>query len=106
MNDDLDDLKAMMTDATPQPNAARKSENLAHAQKNFDDLQGSRAAARPTSVTGPKGLWTGVKTMLNTITTKGGLTATTALVACGFLVMTPQGQELLRMPSNPQITLT
>ena len=106
MNDDLDDLKAMMTDATPQPNAARKSENLAHAQKNFDDLQGSRAAARPTSVTGPKGLWTGVKTMLNTVTTKGGLTATTALVACGFLVMTPQGQDLLRMPSNPQITLT
>lgn len=110
MNDDLDDLKAMMTDATPQPNATRRTENLAQAQKNFDDLQGSRVDPRPTSVIGPKGLWTGVKTMLNTTlrfgTTKGGLTATTALVACGFLVMTPQGQDLLRMPSNPQITMT
>ena len=106
MNDDLDDLKAMMADATPRPDTSRRAENLVQAQKNFDDLQGSRNAARPTPVTGPKGLWTGVKTMLNAITTKGGLTATTAIVACGFLVMTPQGQDLLRVPSNPQITLT
>lgn len=106
MNNDLDDLKTMMDDTTPRPDAARRAENLALAQKNFADLQGSRAAARPTSVTRPKGLWTGVKTMLNTITTKGGLTATTALVACGFLVMTPQGQDLLRPPSAPQITMT
>ncbi len=106
MNDDLNDLKAMMEDATPRPDAARRVENIALAQKNFADLQGSRDAARPTSVTGPKGLWTGVKTMLNTLTTKGGLTATTALVACGFLVLTPQGQDLLRPPSAPQITMT
>ena len=106
MNDDLDDLKAMMTDATPRPDAARRAENLALAQKNFDSLQGSRDVARPTSVTGPRGLWTGVKTMLNTMTTKGGLTTTTALVACGFLVLSPQGQELMRPPSAPQITMT
>ncbi|MCK0096609.1 VWA domain-containing protein [Yoonia sp. F2084L] len=106
MNDDLNDLKAMMEDATPRPDAARRAESIALAQKNFADLQGSRDAARPTSVTGPKGLWTGVKTMLNTLTTKGGLTATTALVACGFLVLTPQGQDLLRPPSAPQITMT
>lgn len=106
MNDDLDDLKAMMNDATPRPDTARRAENLARAQKNFDDLQGSRVDPRPIPVTGPKGLWTGVKTMLNTMTSKGALTATTALVACGFLFMTPQGQDLLRAPSNPQITLT
>lgn len=106
MTDDLDDLKAMMDDATPRPDAARRAENLALAQKNFDTLQESRDGLRPTSVTGPKGLWTGVKTMLKTLTTKGGLTATTALVACGFLIMTPQGQDLLRPPSNPQITMT
>jgi len=32
--------------------------------------------------------------MLNTLTSKGGLTATTALVACGFLFLTPTGQDL------------
>jgi Ca-activated chloride channel family protein len=106
MTDDLNDLKAMMDKATPRPDAARRAENVAMAQKNFADLQGSRDGLRPTAVTGPKGLWTGVKTMLNTMTTKGGLTATTALVACGLLIMTPQGQDLLRPPSNPQITMT
>jgi len=106
MTDDLNDLKATMDKATPRPDAARRAENIALAQKNFANLQGSRDAARPTAVTGPMGLWTGVKTMLNTMTTKGGLTATTALVACGLLVMTPQGQDLLRPPSNPQITMT
>ena len=106
MTDDLNDLKAMMDKATPRPNAARRAENIALAQKNFADLQGSRDAARPTAVTGPKGLWTGVKTMLNTMTSKGALTTTTALVACGFLFLTPQGQDILRPPSAPQITMT
>ncbi|MDP5085075.1 MAG: VWA domain-containing protein [Yoonia sp.] len=106
MNDDLDDLKAMMDAATPRPDAARRAENIALAQKNFADIQGSRTAPRPTSTNRPKGLWTGVRTMLNTMTTKGALTTTTALVACGFLLLTPQAQDLLRPPSNPQITMT
>ena len=106
MSDDLDDLKAMMTDATPRPDPARRAENLALARKNFDARQGSHKAARPTSVIGPKGLWTGVKTMLNTMTSKAALTTTTALVAAGFLFLTPQGQDLLRPPSAPQITMT
>lgn len=38
--------------------------------------------------------------MLNTLTSRGGLTATTALVACGFLFLTPIGQDLMRAP-NP-----
>ncbi len=95
MNDDLNDLKAMMDDATPGPDAARRAENLALAQKNFENLQGSRQTARPTPATEAKGLWTGVKTMLNTFTSKAALTTTTALVACGFLFLTPQGQDLL-----------
>ena len=90
MNNDLDDLKAMMGTATPRPDAARRADNLALAQKNFDDLQGSRDGQRPTPVTEAKGLWTGVKTMLNKFTTKGGLTATTALVAVGFLYIAPE----------------
>ena len=36
--------------------------------------------------------------MLNTLTSKGALGATTALVACGFLFLTPTGQDLLRKP--------
>jgi Ca-activated chloride channel family protein len=106
MTDDLDDLKSLLDAATPRPDAARRAEDLALAQRNFDALQGSRDEARPTAVTGPKGLWTGVKTMMNAITSKGRLTATTALAACGVLVLTPQGQDLLRPPSPPQITMT
>lgn len=106
MTDDLNDLKAMMDSATPRPDAARRAENLALAQKNFADLQGSRTAPRPTPATEAKGLWTGVKTMLNAMTSKGALTTTTAIVAVGFLVLTPQMQDVLRPPSEPQITMT
>lgn len=96
MSDDLDDLKAMMSAATPKPDPAKRAADLALAQKNFDALQGSRDQLRPTSVTGLQGLWTGVTNMLGTMTSKGGLTATTALVACGFLFLTPNGQDLWR----------
>lgn len=106
MTDDLDDLKKMMNAATPRPDAARRAENLALAQKNFDAAQESRQVTRPTSATGRNALWTGVKTMLTTMTSKGGLTATTALVACGFLLMTPQGQDLIRMPGADSFTVT
>jgi Ca-activated chloride channel family protein len=94
MNDDLDDLKAMIT--TPKPDPTKRAENLALAQKNFENLQGSTTGARPTPVTGLQGLWTGVTTMLSNLTSKGGLTATTALVACGFLFLTPTGQDMWR----------
>ena len=94
MTDDLNDLKSMMDAATPRPDPVRRAENLALAQENFEKIQGSRAAPRPTPVTGPNALWTGVKTLLDTMTTKGGLTATTALVASGFLFLTPIGQDM------------
>ncbi len=106
MTDDLSDLKAMMDSATPRPDAARRAENLALAQKNFEDLQGSRIAPRPTPANGANALWTGVKTMLNTFTSKAALTTTTAIVAVGFLALTPQMQDVLRPPSVPQITMT
>ena len=97
MNDDfdLDDLKSLMDDATPAPNAARKAENIALAQKNFADIQGSREQPRPTF---RSNIWTRIKTMLKTLTSRGGLTATTAIVACGFMFITPLGQNLLNQP--------
>jgi len=94
MSDDLDDLKSAFGAATPAPDAARRAENLALAQKNFEALQGSRDTARPTPVTAPNGLWTGFKNMLTSMTSRGALTATTALVACGFLLLTDTGQGL------------
>jgi len=91
MNDDLDDLKAMMQEATPKPDMARRTENIALAQKNFETLQGSAVGLRPKSIS----LWNGVLGMLTTMTSRGGLTVTTALVACGFM-FTPAGQDLWR----------
>jgi Ca-activated chloride channel family protein len=105
MTDDLDNLKAMMTAATPKPNAAKRAENLALAQKNFESLQGSTAQLRLTLVTGLQGLWTGVTTMLSNMTSRGGLTTTSAFVACGFLFLTPTGQGVWQAPrlSSPTI---
>lgn len=97
---DLDDLKSAMDDATPTPNAARKAENIALAQKNFADLQGSRDAARHT--TRPT-KWTGVKDMLKHLTSRGGLTVTTAIVACGFMIGTPQGRDILNIPTTAKV---
>ncbi|WP_370302095.1 von Willebrand factor type A domain-containing protein [Pseudooceanicola sp.] len=96
MTDDLDDLKAAMTAATPAPDPATRAAHLALAQKNFEDLQGSRAAARPSSDRPASGFWTGVRTMFATLTTRGGLVATTAIVAVGIVVLSPAGRDLLR----------
>ena len=95
---DLDDLKSLMDANTPKPDLARKAENTALAMANFDLLQGSASAARPTS---SNPIWTGVKTMLTTLTSRGGLTVTTALVACGFLVLTPAGQRIMDGANAP-----
>ncbi|HCP82029.1 MAG TPA: VWA domain-containing protein, partial [Octadecabacter sp.] len=78
----LDDLKSALDAATPAPDANAKARNIALATKNFADLQGSRDAARHT--TRPT-KWTGVKDMLKHLTSRGGLTVTTAIVACGFM---------------------
>jgi len=106
MTDDLDDLKSLMNMATPRADETRRAENIALARKNFDDLQGSREAPRPTPVTGRNALWTGVTTMLSAMTSKAALTTTTAIVACGFLVLTPAGQSLLTPPTPTEPVLT
>ncbi len=93
--DELQDLKAAMDAATPAPDAARRADVLARAQANFEATQGSLAAARQSSVPPERrGFFRGAFDMLMTKTT-GALTATTALVAVGFLFLSPQGQELL-----------
>ncbi|MEM7519435.1 MAG: VWA domain-containing protein [Pseudomonadota bacterium] len=95
MTDELDDIKAMMTGATPRPDPARRRENIALAQKNFADLQGSRDAAR-LPVDAPKtGLLTGVRQMLTILTSRTALTASTAIVAVGVVMLTPLGDMMI-----------
>ncbi|GAB5448654.1 vWA domain-containing protein [Gymnodinialimonas sp.] len=100
---DLDDLKRAMAEATPAPDAARKGESMARSMEIFNAAQGSLQAARQSSET-PKnrGFFKGAFDMLITKTTgaqKGMLTATTALVAVGFLYLSPQGQQMLQGPA-------
>ncbi|GGL72428.1 vWA domain-containing protein [Wenxinia marina] len=108
---DLDALKDAVADATPRPDPAVRAAHLRLAQENFDRLQGSRDPSRLTAEAPNAGAWPGVRRMLNAITTRGRLTATTALVACGLL-LTPAGQDLWRPapgvlggPQTPELVL-
>ena len=97
-DDDFDDLKAAFAATTPRPDAGTKAAHLALAQENFDALlgsgQGSRSVNRLTLERPKPGVFQGVIAMLNSLTTKAGLTITTALVAVGFLTLSPVGQSL------------
>lgn len=104
MSDELNEIRALMDAATPKPDPDKRTENLVLAQKNFDDLQGSRNGARPTTDRRPFGwLTSGVAKMFQSLSTRGGLVATTALVAFGLIVVWPQGRDLLSPP--PVITV-
>ncbi|MHA6264752.1 vWA domain-containing protein [Arenibacterium sp. CAU 1754] len=94
MSDHLNDLKAAMKSTTPAPDGAKKAAHLALAQKNFEQLQGSRDGARPKSDRPAGGLWTGVRHMFNVMTSRGALVASTAIVAVGFIFLTPLGEQM------------
>lgn len=105
MSDDLDDLKAAMQAATPKADPAKKAEDLALARKNFADLQAARDDARQTSDRSKRGFVRGVTDMLMRMNTRGALTATTALVALGLVVVVPDWRHApgLRGP-QPVVT--
>lgn len=96
MTDELDDLKSAMQAATPAPDAASKAANLALAQKNFETFQGSQDDARPKSDRPGWGLWTGARKMLTGLTSRGGMVATTALVAVAFVALIPLDDVMYR----------
>ncbi|MGJ8556374.1 MAG: vWA domain-containing protein [Sulfitobacter geojensis] len=100
MSDDLDELKSLLYAATPGPDSKTKADNIALAQKNFADLQGSRDAARLTSDRPKKGLISGVRNMLTTLTSRAGLTASTAIVAVGLVMLSPLGENLMPTTSD------
>ena len=90
MHDDLDDLKAAFKAVTPAPDAAKRAADIALAQKNFAGLQESGKPARPISERSGMGLIRGVRSMITTLSARGALTATTALLAVGLVVTLPQ----------------
>jgi Ca-activated chloride channel family protein len=105
MTDELDDIARAMERATPAPDAARKAETMRRAMAEFDRVQGSAGAVRPSDRRG----WTarimdGATAMLKTMTTGGGLAATTALVAVGMILVLPEGREMLRPPAPAVVT--
>lgn len=99
-DDDLDLLKGAMAQATPRPDRAVRAAHLRLAEENFAKLQGATQGKenepRLMSDSPRRGVWQGVRDMLQGLSGRGALTVTTALVACGFLFLTPQGQELWR----------
>ena len=91
MTDDLDHLKAALR-ALPSADASAKSDAIALAMKNFDDLQGSRAPERPNQDRqNQAGFLNGVRHMLTSLTSRGFLAATTSAAALclGLIVVLP-----------------
>ena len=94
MSDDLDDLKAAFSAATPAPDAKRRAENVALAQENLARLQGSTTEARPMKDAPRMGAFAkGIRAMFDAISSKAGLTATTALAAFGLVMVLPVLRE-------------
>lgn len=101
MTDEFDDLKTLMDAATPAPDARRRSENLELAQEYFTRAQGSRAGMRPTVKRGLMVRMTeGAKSMLNTLSHRGVLTATTAIAAVALVMIVPQTRDYVVDPTT------
>lgn len=109
-DDELEALRAALKRA-PEPDPDAKAEGLALAMKNFDALQGSRGAVRPNPASPDgAGFRYGVRRMLNLLTSRGALVATTsvaalavAVVALGPLLLEgpPQGPVVVSEPARP-----
>ncbi|MFV2034282.1 MAG: von Willebrand factor type A domain-containing protein [Halocynthiibacter sp.] len=105
--EDLDTLKAALRAAAPVPDADKKAAHLRLAEENFakhrDSRQESGAPARLTPDRPERtGIIKGVIAMLNSISMKGVLGATTALAAFGLvaIVILPEGVDILRQPTT------
>ncbi len=102
MTDELEELRAAMRKASPDPDPTSRAKNLAMAQRNFDAHQGSTSDARLTSDRRPLvgRIISGVTDMFQSISTRGALTASTAIVAIGLFVVLPEGRDILT-PRSP-----
>ncbi|NDU99678.1 VWA domain-containing protein [Pseudoroseicyclus tamaricis] len=93
---DMDELRRAARAATPAPDAGKKAADLRLARENFAALQDSRGGARLTPDRPAGGPFRGVKRMLDALTSKAGLGLTTAVVACGLVLVSPAGEELFQ----------
>ncbi|MDE0347070.1 MAG: hypothetical protein OXI66_15025, partial [Boseongicola sp.] len=93
-DDDLDKLKAAMRAATPVPDDANKAANLALARKSFERFQGTTGALRQTPDGPETGLARELRMMLNFLSNRVALAATTAIVAAGAVILLPMGDAL------------
>ncbi len=91
MTDPLDELKRAFDSATPKPDPARRTANLARAQELFERAQGMAAVPRPTRDRpfGWAGLRHGVTRMFAALASRPALTTTTALAALGLVFLVP-----------------
>ncbi|MBC7142174.1 MAG: VWA domain-containing protein [Rhodobacteraceae bacterium] len=110
MSDELDRLRAGLKAAPPAADPAAKAGALRRAMENFDSHQETAKATRPMSDRpGRAGLLTGVRLMLSTLTTRGGLAATASIAAIGVAItLWPSLQDRGRMgePAIPIVVAT
>lgn len=105
-DDDLDRLARALRAAPPPPDPAARQAALARAMENFDRAQGSARPLRPNSDRAQgAGLLNGVKTMLNRLTSRPALAATTSVAALmlGVVIVLPVLQDTPRpgLPTGP-----
>ena len=102
MTDDFDRLSKALKAAPPPPDPAARNAALTLAMENFDRIQGSADPARP-SFEGQAGLWTGVHRMLNFLTSRQALAATTSVAALclGVVITLPMLRDAPEVVSLP-----
>ncbi|MGY3438302.1 MULTISPECIES: vWA domain-containing protein [unclassified Marinovum] len=90
MSDELDKLRQALHAATPSPDAEHKARTIAAAEKNFQTRQGSHDNARHSSERPNRGAWTkGLGAMLNSISPRAALGATTAIALVAAVLVVP-----------------
>ena len=99
-DDDLDKLKATMRAAMPAPDAAKKAASLALARKNFDRFQGSVDVLRQSPDRPETGFAREPRMMLNFLSSRMALAASTVIVAFGAFMLLPIGDA----PDLPAIS--
>ena len=91
MTDDLSDLKALMDEATPRPDAQRRQEDLSRASANFARLHAPKVSAKPVSFWSRGTAWV------------GGTVASVAVVATAFLLFVPSSTPVPLGPMSADI---
>ncbi len=95
MTDPLEVLKVAIKEKTPGSNPAHIKQTLNRAMENFDRIQGLDTQMRPNTERPnfAAQISEGAKSMYNTIISRGGLTATTAIVAVGLFAFLPATRQ-------------